>query len=86
MESKWSAEQLSRVCIDIIGKNGLEAAYLRPLIYRGYENLGVNPIGNPVDAAVAAYPWGQYLGPDSHEKGVAVQISSWRRAALTMGG
>jgi branched-chain amino acid aminotransferase len=81
MESKWSAEQLSRVCVDIIAKNGLEAAYLRPLIYRGYENLGVNPIGNPVDAAVAAYPWGQYLGPESQEKGVAVQVSSWRRAA-----
>jgi len=41
----------------------------------------VNPIGTPVDIAIAAYPWGMYLGPDSQEKGVAVQISSWRRAA-----
>jgi branched-chain amino acid aminotransferase len=81
MESKWSAEQLSRVCVEVIARNKLEAAYIRPLIYRGYENLGVNPIGNPVDAAVAAYPWGHYLGPESQEKGVAVQISSWRRAA-----
>ena len=81
MESRWSAEQFSRVCVEVVAKNKLEAAYVRPLIYRGYENLGVNPIGNPVDAAVAAYPWGHYLGPDSHEKGVAVQVSSWRRAA-----
>jgi branched-chain amino acid aminotransferase len=81
MESKWSAEQLSRVCVEVIARNKLEAAYIRPLIYRGYENLGVNPIGNPVDAAVAAYPWGHYLGPESQEKGVAVQVSSWRRAA-----
>jgi branched-chain amino acid aminotransferase len=81
MESKWSAEQLSRVCVEVIARNQLEAAYIRPLIYRGYENLGVNPIGNPVDAAVAAYPWGHYLGPESQEKGVAVQVSSWRRAA-----
>jgi branched-chain amino acid aminotransferase len=81
MESRFSAEQFSRVCVEIIARNKLEAAYIRPLIYRGYENLGVNPIGNPVDAAVAAYPWGMYLGPDSQEKGVAVQVSSWRRAA-----
>ena len=81
MECRFSAEQLSRVCVEIIAKNGLRAAYLRPIIYRGYENLGVNPIGNPVDIAVAAYPWGMYLGPDSQEKGVAVCISSWRRAA-----
>ncbi len=81
MESRFSAEQLSRVCVEVIGRNGLEAAYIRPLLYRGYANLGVNPIGNPVDAAIAAYPWGHYLGPESQEKGVAVQVSSWRRAA-----
>ena len=81
MECRFSAEQISRVCVEIIAKNGLRAAYLRPIIYRGYENLGVNPIGNPIDIAVAAYPWGMYLGPDSQEKGVAVCISSWRRAA-----
>jgi len=81
MESRHSAEELSRVCVEVIARNKLESAYIRPLIYRGYNNLGVNPIGNPVDAMVAAYPWGHYLGPDSQEKGVAVQISSWRRAA-----
>lgn len=81
MESRFSAEQLSRVCVEVIARNGLEAAYIRPIIYRGYENLGVNPIGNPVDAAIAAYPWGHYLGPESQEKGVAVQVSSWRRPA-----
>ncbi len=81
MESRWSAEQFSRICVEVVTRNKLEACYIRPLIYRGYENLGVNPIGNPIDAAVAAYPWGQYLGPESQEKGVAVQVSSWRRAA-----
>ena len=81
MECRFSAEQISRVCLEVVAKNGLKAAYIRPIIYRGYENLGVNPIGNPVDIAVAAYPWGMYLGPDSQEKGVAVQVSSWRRAA-----
>src|SRR5207249_3999309 len=64
-----------------IWKNGLTAAYIRPIVYLGYENLGVNPIGNPVDVAVAAYPWGKYLGPEALDKGVAVCVSSWRRAA-----
>jgi branched-chain amino acid aminotransferase len=81
MECRYSAEQISRVCVEVIAKNGLRSAYIRPLIYRGYENLGVNPFGNPVDVAVAAYPWGHYLGPESQEKGVAVQVSTWRRAA-----
>jgi len=81
MDCRFSAEQISRVCIEVIAKNGLRAAYIRPIIYRGYENLGVNPIGNPIDIAVAAYPWGMYLGPESQEKGVAVCVSSWRRAA-----
>ena len=81
MDCRYSAEQLSRVCVEVIAKNGLKSAYLRPVIYRGYENLGVNPIGNPVDVAIAAFPWGQYLGPDSLDKGVAVCVSSWRRAA-----
>jgi branched-chain amino acid aminotransferase len=81
MDCRFSAEQISRVCIEVIAKNGLRAAYIRPIIYRGYENLGVNPIGNPIDIAVAANPWGMYLGPESHEKGVAVCVSSWRRAA-----
>jgi branched-chain amino acid aminotransferase len=81
METRYSAEQLSRVCVEVVQKNGLKSCYLRPIIYRGYESLGVNPIGNPVDVAVAAYPWGHYLGPESQEKGVAVQVSTWRRAA-----
>ncbi len=81
MDCRYSAEQISRVCIEVIAKNDLKQAYIRPLIYRGYESLGVNPVGTPVDIAVAAYPWGVYLGPDSQTKGVSVQVSSWRRAA-----
>ncbi len=81
MECRYSAEQMSRVCEEIVAKNNLRSAYIRPIIYRGYETLGVNPFPNPVDVAVAAYPWGHYLGPESQEKGVAVQVSTWRRAA-----
>jgi branched-chain amino acid aminotransferase len=81
MESRFSAEQLSRVCVEAVSRNGLTSCYIRPLIYRGYENLGVNPLGSPVEVAIAAYPWGRYLGPESQEKGVAVQVSTWNRMA-----
>jgi branched-chain amino acid aminotransferase len=64
-----------------VALNGLEECYIRPLIYRGYENLGVNPFGNPVDVAVAAFPWGKYLGEDALSKGVPVKVSTWQRFA-----
>jgi branched-chain amino acid aminotransferase len=81
MELPFTREQIRQACIDIVAINELKACYLRPLIYRGYENLGVNPFGSPVEVAVAAFPWGKYLGDDALTKGVAVKISSWWRMA-----
>jgi len=81
MEVPYTAEQIKQACVETIARNGLRECYVRPLIYRGYENIGVNPIGNPIDVAIAAYPWGQYLGPDALTKGVAVKVSSWQRFA-----
>jgi branched-chain amino acid aminotransferase len=79
MELPFTREQIRQVCLDVVTVNDLKACYLRPLIYRGYENLGVNPFGSPVEVAVAAFPWGKYLGDDALTKGVAVKISSWWR-------
>ncbi len=79
MELPFTREQIRQVCLDVVAVNDLKACYLRPLIYRGYENLGVNPFGSPVEVAVAAFPWGKYLGDDALTKGVAVKISSWWR-------
>ncbi len=79
MELPFSRDQIRQVCLDVVAVNDLKACYLRPLIYRGYENLGVNPFGSPVEVAVAAFPWGKYLGDDALTKGVAVKISSWWR-------
>src|SRR5882672_6887085 len=81
MEVPFTAEQLKQTCCEAVAINGLGDCYIRPLIYRGYENIGVNPFGNPIEVAVAAYPWGQYLGPDALTKGVAVKISTWQRPA-----
>jgi len=81
MEVPFTAEQLKQTCCEAVAINGLGDCYIRPLIYRGYENIGVNPFGNPIEVAIAAYPWGQYLGPDALSKGVAVKISTWQRLA-----
>ena len=79
MELPFTCDQIRQACLDVVAVNDLKACYLRPLIYRGYENLGVNPFGSPVEVAVAAFPWGKYLGDDALTKGVAVKISSWWR-------
>lgn len=74
-------ETLTRGVIDTVVANGLEACYIRPLIYRGYHTLGVNPLPCPVEAAILVWEWGAYLGPDALEKGVDVKVSSWTRSA-----
>lgn len=67
--------------LDTIKANGLPACYIRPLIYRGYHALGVNPLPCPVDALILVWEWGPYLGPDALEAGVDVRVSSWTRSA-----
>ena len=79
MEIKYPFEEMERTHCEAVVKNELGACYLRPVVYRGFDNLGVNPFGKPVEVAIAAFPWGKYLGPESLEKGVDVCVSSWRR-------
>ena len=64
-----------------IRANQMKACYIRPLVYRGYDTLGVNPLSNPVDAAILVWEWGAYLGQDALENGVDVKISTWARMA-----
>ncbi len=81
MELPFSREQIEKACLEVVAVNDLKECYIRPLIYRGYESLGVNPFGNPIDVAIAAFPWGKYLGEDALSKGVAAKVSSWQRMA-----
>jgi branched-chain amino acid aminotransferase len=67
--------------LQTIRANHMKACYIRPLMYRGYETLGVNPLGNPVDAAIMVWEWGAYLGKEALEQGVDMKISSWARMA-----
>lgn len=81
MKMPYSSEQIERACIETVAVNGLQECYIRPLVYRGYDHVGVNPIGTPTEVMVAAYPWGKYLGDDALTKGVAVKIGTWARMA-----
>jgi branched-chain amino acid aminotransferase len=81
MDIPYTREQVVRACIDVVGANELEECYLRPLVYRGYSHVGVDPTGTPIDVAIAAFPWGKYLGEEALTKGVAVRVSSWARMA-----
>jgi branched-chain amino acid aminotransferase len=81
MEPRISQEALTAAVLDTIRANEFKACYIRPLIYRGYDTLGVNPFPCPVDAAVILWDWGAYLGQDALEHGVDVCVSSWSRPA-----
>ncbi len=67
--------------LDTIRANAMKSCYIRPIVYRGYESLGVNPFPNPVDAAIMLWDWGAYLGNEALEEGCDVKIASWSRMA-----
>ncbi|TLY80523.1 MAG: branched-chain amino acid transaminase [Gammaproteobacteria bacterium] len=79
----FSADQLNEACRQVISANGLtRGAYIRPIAFRGYGEIGVTPkIEPPTEVAVAAWEWGKYLGQESEEQGVEVCVSSWHRVA-----
>lgn len=81
MEYRLDREAFTAAVIDTVKANGLPACYIRPLMYRGYRELGVNPLSCPVDAAILVWEWGAYLGAGALEQGVDVCVSSWTRSA-----
>jgi branched-chain amino acid aminotransferase len=79
MELPYSVEELRAACLEAVSVNGLREAYLRPIAFYGYGELGVHSGTNPVDVAIMAFPWGAYLGEESQTKGIRAMVSSWRR-------
>jgi branched-chain amino acid aminotransferase len=81
MVPAYSQQQLEQAVLDTIRANTMKACYIRPVVYRGYAQLGVNPFPCPIDVAIMLWEWGAYLGAEALEQGVDVKISSWRRMA-----
>jgi branched-chain amino acid aminotransferase len=79
MEPPVSLEGAVKVTKDLVAMNGVPTCYIRPIVYLGYGEIGLNPLTSPVRMAIASWPWGAYLGEESFETGVRVKISSWRR-------
>lgn len=75
----YTVDELCQATVDIIRANKLKKCYIRPLVYRGYGVMGVDPEGAPIDVIIAVWPWDSYLGDDALENGVAVGVSSWRQ-------
>lgn len=78
-ELPYSVEVLSNATVELIRRNGLTDGYIRPIVFRGYGEMGVTPFNCPIEVAIAAWKWGRYLGKDSLETGIDVCVSSWTR-------
>jgi branched-chain amino acid aminotransferase len=81
MPIPFSQDEINEICREVVRINGYDEAYIRPVVYRGYGQLGVNPATCPVEVAVMTWKWGAYLGKEALKKGVDVRISSWNRFA-----
>ncbi len=79
MDIPYSKDELAAATKETIRANALSACYIRPIAIRGYGEIGVSPLANPIDVSIAAWPWGAYLGEEALEQGVRVKVSSWRR-------
>ena len=81
MDHGLQHEDFEKAILETIRANQFRECYIRPLLYRGYDALGVNPFSCPVESAILVWEWGAYLGDDALEHGVDVQVSSWGRGA-----
>ncbi len=79
MPVPYELEELRAATHELIGRNDLRSCYIRPLVFRGYGQMGLNPLEAPVDVCIAAWPWGAYLGEEGKRDGIRAKVSSWRR-------
>ena len=79
MPVPFTAEQLRTAALELVARNRLRSCYIRPLVNRGYGQMGLNPLDAPVDVTIACWEWGAYLGEEGKRDGVRAKVSSWRR-------
>jgi branched-chain amino acid aminotransferase len=79
MPIPYTREELRSATHELITRNGLKSCYVRPLVYRGYGQMGLYPLEAPVDVTIAVWSWGAYLGDEGKRTGIRAKVSSWRR-------
>ncbi|MFH0862180.1 MAG: branched-chain amino acid transaminase [Candidatus Altiarchaeota archaeon] len=79
MKIPYSVQELCQATVDTVKANRLDECYIRPIAFFGYKELGVYPLNNPVDVAIAAWKWGAYLGEEGLRRGAKITVSKWRR-------
>ncbi len=79
LDIPYTVEQLVAATKETVRVNGLDSCYIRPLVYLGYGEMGLNPLPCPVNVSIAVWPWGSYLGDEGIKRGVRMKISSWQR-------
>jgi branched-chain amino acid aminotransferase len=80
-EVPFTPDQILAATVELVKINGVWPCYIRPVVFRGYGEAGVNPFNSPVEVYICNYPWGKYLGHDDPGEGVDVCVSSWTRIA-----
>lgn len=78
---RHTIEEIMQACKDVVRENGMKSAYIRPLVFLGYGEMGISAPHERAETIIAAYPWGAYLGEEAQKSGVDACISSWRRLA-----
>jgi branched-chain amino acid aminotransferase len=81
MDISYTVDALCQAVLELVRNNKLNACYIRPIVLRGYEDVGVDPRSCPVDVYLACWDWGKYLGAEALREGVDVCVSSWNRPA-----
>ena len=81
MELQFTRDQLAQAMVELVRVNSVKHCYLRPVIFRGFGEVGVNPLKNPIEIYLLAWEWGKYLGDEAMRQGVDVCVSSWQRIA-----
>jgi branched-chain amino acid aminotransferase len=79
MDIPYSVEQMRAATHELVARNGLNSCYIRPIAFRGYGQMGVNPLEAPVEVAIALWQWGAYLGDEGKTNGIRAKVSSWER-------
>ena len=79
MPVPYSAQELQAATRELVARNNLSSCYIRPIVYRGYGSMGLNPMDAPVEVTIACWEWATYLGEEGTRNGIRAKVSSWRR-------